>query len=318
LAGDSGFWNFGFGPSPAFQVYGIQRVPRGWVNMGEVSRQLHGTLKRAAPEMFVSSGSECLRTHSQAPEMAELIADGFDPVHAFYLLVHHLALAFAEIVSRLPEMRAYSNEIVRAQNRYIPNGPPISPLTASYFYSWSLFDCVIGKTTDTLAGCLIEANDVVGLKPEEIAALGKLNTSRMGVYEHQGLVEDFVKLRELVTNQEFIAHVPSSYRGRSGELWLVRLLPPLLPELVTYHIAFTTPYVLCGASRKDWILFLRRNLVSTRAPSEGEALNQFMKLGWSKNYWNEFIYLAYYQAQPNAIFLSGIPDLQSTLPRGAR
>jgi hypothetical protein len=252
------------------------------------------------------------------PEVAGLIADGFDPVHSSYLLVHHLASVLAVHVARLPELRDHAAEVEQAKNWYIPDGPPISPITASFFQSWSLFDHPIGNTIDTLGGCLIEASDIFSFNPDEIDVLMKLSASRMGIYEHQGLSENYVKLRELITDQEFVTHVPSGYRGRSGELWFVRLLPPLLPELATYHVAFTTPYVLIGATRSDWILFLRRNIVITKAPREEEALCRFMKAGSSKNYWNEFVYLAYHHTLPNAVFLAGIPDLRSTLPRRER
>jgi hypothetical protein len=33
-----------------------------------------------------------------------------------------------------------------------------------------------------------------------------------------------------------------------------------------------------------------------------------------QNYWNEFVFLAIHYHQADAIFLSGIPDLKSTLP----
>ena len=136
----------------------------------------------------------------------------------------------------------------------------------------------------------------------------------MGIYEHQGWQENYVRLRELITDREFICHVASGYRGKAGELWYVRLLPPLEPELATYHVAFTTPYVLIGATKKDWIDFLRRNMVGMKAYSEAEALHRLMKFGPRKNYWNEFVFLAYHHHQSNVIFLSGIPDLKSTLP----
>jgi hypothetical protein len=86
-----------------------------------------------------------------------------------------------------------------------------------------------------------------------------------------------------------------------------------VPELATYHVAFTTPYVLTGAKRKDWTDYLRRNMVGMRASSESVALHQLMKFGPNKKYWNEFVFLAYHHHQSNAIFLSGIPDLKSTL-----
>jgi hypothetical protein len=40
---------------------------------------------------------------------------------------------------------------------------------------------------------------------------------------------------------------------------MVRLLPPLLPDLARYHIAFTTPYILM-ASKDNWLQFLKRGL----------------------------------------------------------
>ena len=45
----------------------------------------------------------------------------------------------------------------------------------------------------------------------------------------------------LSPNGSIVCHVTSGYRGKAGELWYVRLLPPLLPELATYHIVSTTP-----------------------------------------------------------------------------
>jgi hypothetical protein len=39
-----------------------------------------------------------------------------------------------------------------------------------------------------------------------------------------------------------------------------------------------------------------------------------MKFGPKKSYWNEFVLLAFHHHQADAIYLSGIPDLKSTLP----
>lgn len=136
----------------------------------------------------------------------------------------------------------------------------------------------------------------------------------MGIYEHQGCQENFVRLRELITDQDYFCHVGSGYRGRAGELWYVRLFPPLVPELATYHVAFTTPYVLIDATKKDWIDFLRRNMVGVKASREVDALDRLMKFGPTRNYWNEFVFCAYHHHQPDAIYLAGIPDLKSTLP----
>src|SRR5262249_34010099 len=148
---------------------------------------------------------------------------------------------------------------------------------------WAFFDHRIGSTTDTLADCLIEANDTICMNPHQLDALKKMSHSRMGIYEHRGLEQSYLRLRELVTEREFVCHSTSGYAGKSGELWYVRLLPPLEPELATYHIIFTTPYVLIDASKKDWIDFFRRNMVGMKTSSETEAIHRLMKFGPTKN-----------------------------------
>ena len=282
--------------------------------MGEISRQLHGKLKAMASNVLLPMSSKGRKPSLNTPDIAKLIADGLDPVHATYISVHHVTSVFAENVSRLPEMRTFAREVGKAEDEYMPDGPPMSPLTRSYFTSWAFFDLRIGKTTDTVASCLIDADDIMRMNPDQLEALKKLNESRMGIYEHQGWQENYIRLRELITDREHVCHVASGYRGKAGELWLVRLLPPPVPELATYHVAFTTPYVLTGAKKKDWTDYLRRNMVGMKASSESVALRQLMKFGPSKKYWNEFVLLAYHHHQSNAIFLSGIPDLKSTLP----
>jgi hypothetical protein len=190
----------------------------------------------------------------------------------------------------------------------------MSALTTSYFTSWAFFDYRIGNTAETLASCLIDANDIIWMNRDQLDALTKMNESRMGIYELQGWQENYVPLRELITDREYLCHVGSGYRGKAGELWYVRLLPPLVPQLVTHHVGFTTPYVLIDAMKKDWIDFLRRNTAGMKATGEAEALHRLLKFGPRKNYWNEFVFLAYHHYQADAVYLSGIPDLKATLP----
>jgi hypothetical protein len=94
----------------------------------------------------------------------------------------------------------------------------------------------------------------------------------------------------------------------------VRLLPPLVPELARYHIAFTTPYILTRTSREDWAVFLKRIMLPFRAEDQRAGLQRLLKDGPDANYWNEYVLKAYHHHQPDAIFLAGIPDLKDTLP----
>lgn len=196
----------------------------------------------------------------------------------------------------------------------MPSGPPMSPLTTSYFTCWAFFGHRIGTGTDTLAGCLIEANDTICMNPNQLGALKLLSQSRMGIYEHWGAEDGHVWLRELITDRDYLCHSTSGYRGKPGELWYVRLLPPLEPELANYHVAFTTPYVLIGQAKDDWIAHLKRSMVDLKARSETDALHLLLKFGLGKNYWNEFVFLAYDHHQFDANFLAGVPDMKATLP----
>ena len=103
----------------------------------------------------------------------------------------------------------------------------------------------------------------------------------MGIYEHKGMAGQ--SRPPAGTDHRQGVRLPQPLglpRQKAGELSFVRLLPPLVPELATYHIVFTTPYVLIGATKKDWIDFLRRNIVGMKSSSEAEALApSFMKCG---------------------------------------
>jgi len=65
--------------------------------------------------------------------------------------------------------------------------------------------------------------------------------------------------RELVTGAVFRAIDPSGYRGRRGELWHVRVLPPPIPGTAE-HVVFTTPYLLLEPGELDWQAYFRRTL----------------------------------------------------------
>src|SRR5262245_37979847 len=255
------------------------------------SKKLHAKLSRGGlsdlPTGKIKKGQ---------PDMEAWIKEGMDPVHAAYAFVQHITSYFSEGVSQLPEMKKFAKLVAKAEDEYLPSGPPMSPLTTSFFTTWAFYDLRFDGT-DTLALCLIEANDVTCMNPDQLDALKKMADSRMGIYEHVGMDGPHVRLRELVTNAEFTCHSASGYRGKSRELWYVRLLPPLLPDLARYSIVFTTPYILM-ANRDDWLQFLRRAL--SGSGDERESLHRLLKDGPEPNYWNEFVFKAYHHHQSDA------------------
>lgn len=273
-------------------------------------KKLRNTLTKMAEPLDFAIAK--LMDREDMPSVAKLIRKGHDPVYAVYAFRQHITSHFAEGVSHLPEMKKYAKITDEAEEEYMPSSPPMSPLTGSFFTTWAFYDLQFDGT-DTLASCLIEANDLIGMEPDHLDALNKMIASRMGIYEHVGMDGPYVRLRELVTEAEFTCLIVSGYRGRSGELWYVRLLPPLLPNLSRYYVAFTTPYILM-ASKDDWLQFLKRSLSQSNFGADKGGLHRFLKYGPNPNYWNEFVYAGYHHHQSDAIFLTGIPDLKATLP----
>ena len=284
--------------------------------MGSISKKLHRKLASNSKNLPTKEPKR--RPGEPLPggikDVATLIQDGLDPVHAVYAFMQQMSSQFAEGVSQMPEMKAYYKAAADAEDTYMPAGPPISPLTGSFFTTWAFYDLRIGNSGDTIGDCQIELNDVIWFNADQLDALKKLNSSRMGIYEQVGFDGPHVRLRELITDEEFVCHNASRYRGKPGELWYVRLLPPLLPELANYHIVFTTPYILIQSTKNDWMQFLKRNMLRIKAEGERDSLHQLLKYGLDLNYWNEFVFLAYHHHSAEAIFLAGIPDLPGTLP----
>jgi hypothetical protein len=282
------------------------------MTMGDISKKLHRKLASKADRLPKRRRGEPLPGGVRDVEM--LIQDGLDPTHAAYAHLQQTSSHFAEGVSRLPEMKAYAKLAGEAEDEYLPSGPPMSPLTTSYFTCWAFYDLRFGKDGDTIAKCQIDANDIFEMSPDQLDALKKLSDSRMGIYEHVGWAGGLVQLRELLTEDEFSCLCTSGYQGRSGELWYVRRLPPLMPELASHHVLFTTPYVLIDSAKDDWLQFLRRTLPKVEGSTDRDRLHWLLKVGLSTNYWNEFVFTAYHHHQPQVVFLAGIPDLKATLP----
>ena len=91
-------------------------------------------------------------------------------------------------------------------------------------------------------------------------------------------------------------------------------LPPLEPQLAQYWVAMTTPYILLDTSKADWIAFLKRTMLHCEGSNDRTRLHSLLKYGLEPNYWNEFVLKAYHHHQHDAVFLTGIPDLRTTLP----
>lgn len=249
----------------------------------------------------------------------------YDPLHGLYIYGQNQLSVLIEQMMDLPMLDKLADAYSEAQEEYMPSGPPMSPLTTSYFTCWGSCDlCSSGAKKETL--CTVATDFCKSQQVDEglITLFETMQASRMGIYRHEGVSNGFVFLRELVTNNEIKAIAPSGYLGNAGEVWFARVLPPPFETAAfDYSLVFTTPYVLgkLGPRRElvsfveeDWLAYFKRNLPKTNKDTEVSAYDYLMKYGLSRNYWNEYIFLSYRNHRHDMILLEGIPDIPVSLP----
>ena len=244
------------------------------------------------------------------------IESGHDPLHAVYVHAQNLLSVLVECLQDIPEpsLDRFFRGIEAADNTYLPKGPPMSPLTASYFNSWLLFDLTIGIDKETLTTIIIDLARQFGLDKQMVDVMTAMQQSRMGIYEFMGQQNGKVLLKELTHDDIIPCICPAGYQGsRSGELWFVRILPPLF-GLFDYSLVFTTPYVLLNPDKKNWLAYLDRTISHKKSKTTASSLDHLMKYGLSANYWHEYIFEAYVNHRTEVIFLEGLPDISSTRP----
>jgi hypothetical protein len=248
------------------------------------------------------------RTVAKVEELADC-----HPAHAMYVYGQNQTSVMAEQLTALSEMDRFTRLVGNAEDEYAPMGPPMSPLTRSFFTSWALFDACVGQGRETLATVAMAVLETFGASGELVRLIGRMQDSRMAVYAHAGSDGETVVLRELVTERECRAMSPSGYLGRRGELWYARVLPPPLPGLEE-HVVFTTPYVLVDPGEREWQAYFERTLPDGPGDKWIAAYEGHMKWGPTRNYWTEFVFEAYVNHRRDAIYLKGLPDVAESRP----
>ena len=241
---------------------------------------------------------------------------GHDPCHALYVLGQNVASLMAESISGMREAKGFVRIVSNAEDEYLPGGPPMSPLTVSYFAMWALFDVRFGSSRETMGSCILRIAPEFDCPSWLMDAVERMQQSRMGFFVHCGSDSEGVLLREVGTRETVPCAVPAGYTGCEGEIWFVRVLPPP-NRLCRRHIVFNTPYVIRNYPERDFVGYLGREsarMKERKAPRTEDAHGQLMKYGPDPNHWNEYIFCAFVGYQHEAIFLTGIPDIRQSLP----
>lgn len=260
----------------------------------------------------VRKGSKNAEALQKTVASRETLAD-YHPAHAIYVYAQNQTSVMAEQLMMLPEMDRFARLVENAQDEYVPSGPPMSPLTLSFFTCWAFFDACIGLGRETLGTTTMAVGKMFGMHEDLLRVIGIMQDSRMAVYVHGGFDDDKIILRELVTNRICKAICPSGYQGRAGELWYARVFPPPFAGL-DEHVVFTTPYVLIDPGERDWLAYFDRTLPHETPEKRIAAYERHMKWGPARDYWTEFVFEAYVNHRHDMIFLRGLPDVPESRP----
>ncbi len=282
-----------------------------------IADKLIADMKRYAGRKVVNF-KEVLAGQSAAKELQKSVASRVDlasyhPSHAAYVIAQNHVSVISEQLTALKQMKPFVDIVANAEDEYLPSGPPMSPLTLSYFTSWAFFDVCAGPARETIGSVAMKAGAAFGMHAELVRVIGLMQRSRMGVYVHEGSAGDLVVLRELVTGAMCRCVVPAGYRGRKGELWYARVLPPPFTG-DTEHIVFTTPYLLLKPGLREWEAYFRRVLPDAPQATRLATYESHMKFGPKPRYWTEFVFEGYVNHREEVIFLAGLPDVEVSRP----
>jgi hypothetical protein len=251
------------------------------------------------------------------PAPDELPPDVYDPqqmadlhpAHALYVLVLNLVSYFAEQLAATREMERFADILQRAEDEYVPDGPPVSPLTRSYFNLWAFFDARAGRANETIGSVILEMGRAFHMDEDLLRVIALLQESRMGLYRHEGRAGAQARLREFVTGEMRDAMVPAGYDGAAGEIWYARVLPPPIPG-GSQGVVMTTPYIVVEPDAAEWEAYFRRAVPGGRR----EEYERHMKYGPRRHYWNDYVFESYVNHQAAAIYCAGLPDVPESRP----
>ena len=152
---------------------------------------------------------------------------GLDPCHTLYVVAQNVASLMSESISTMREAMGYARIAGDAEDRYLPAGPPMSPLTVSYFTMWALFDVRFGSSRETMGSCILRIAPEFDCPNWLVDTVERMQQSRMGFYVHCGSDGERVLLREVGRRETVSCTAPAGYTGCEGQIWFVRVLPCL-------------------------------------------------------------------------------------------
>src|SRR5450755_224795 len=159
------------------------------MQMGDISKKLASRFRKAKKQLG-DLRRQAAADFGQVPRdvktVQALVRSGHDPLHAAYVAAQNFTSFFAEAVSQFPEFDPYCQIVGPAEDDYMPDAPPLSPLTRNYFTTWTFFDVRFGPDRETIGTCLLDVADLLEMDPFMAETIRRFQDSRMGIYEQCG------------------------------------------------------------------------------------------------------------------------------------
>lgn len=285
--------------------------------LGPVARKLIANIKRGQASKVVDLAAVRAGNVVAAEVVKEIrTPHGLPPTLEVYTRVHNAVMAILEAVQEDPALRKFVTRIQRNEDEYMPSGPPMSPLTGAYFWSWMLWDLGTGSPQETLGSVFLALGDALGLEPAFQTVLRRLADSRLGIFVHEGFDGKHLLLRERTTALVHRCDCGSGYRGKPGQVLLARVLPPVIDETDACAI-WGTPYVVIAPDVAGWDAFIQRTVAKMGVKESVPGYKRLMKRGLGPRYWAEYVLEGYVNHEPSHIFLCGLPDVPESRPHSS-
>lgn len=295
--------------------------------LGPVARKVLAEIRRAPGRDVVDLNVfRQAREHGAAPAtegqteglteglIDELDDSGLPPGHRMWMRAIAELSDIAWPLLEARPLRKLEERLAESDERYMPGGPPMSPLTDSFHTLWALADASIGLKKESLASIATDLARINGAPPALLRAWHTIAASYPGVYRIERRDDQVVALCELVTGHRAEVELADGVPGGVGDLWWTRLLPPAYDG--GYWTSITTPYLLEGGSEM-WLAYLERALDGKAAGRRDDAYRRHMKRGAGRFYWFEYILDGYAGERGDVIALCGVPDRPASLPHAA-
>jgi len=278
--------------------------------IAEMKRHSRGKIVRLKDVIGGRAVAEELQKTVVGPERLA----SMHPAHAAYIYAQNQVSVMSEMITELDAMAPIADIVSKAEDMYLPSGPPMSPLSVSYFTCWAFFDACVGPANETIGTTILEVGPEFGMHGELLRVIQLMQHSRMGIYLHEGVDRGLAVLRDIATDSVSRCIVPAGYAGEKGQIWYARVLPPPW-SAGSEHVVFTTPYIVLATPLPQWIAYFCRVLPDAPPQARVDEAERHMKYGPSRNYWNEFVFEGYVNYAEQAIFLGGLPDIAESRPQ---